>query len=347
MISEKKSVKKEDSIYIVPDGSLISYFSNKVKTSGGINLAQGIPGFSPPAELLQSLSDIAVNPGIHQYAPGTGNHKLAGLIRQHYGADICGPDNLLIVQGATEAITLLYIYLRTQNTGIFSVMAFNPVYETYNNLPAIFGDKFVSQNYNADNSIDFELLENNIEDHEVKLLFMNSPGNPFGRVFSKEEIQAIIRLSEKYGFSIIFDAVYRDFYFGEKPYIPYYPESDQVFYVNSFSKKLSITGWRIGYLICSEKHMKRLRSVHDYTGLCVASVLQEAVANYLEKSAFGKEYSESVKARLIKAYQAYKPELESLGFEVPDSNGGYFIWAKLPTGFDNDFRFAVDLYDIK
>lgn len=338
---------KVENKYQVPGGSLISYFSNKVKTTGGINLAQGIPGFSPPVELLQELSQVAVNPKIHQYAPGTGNHNLAGLICNHYGSEICKPSNLLIVQGATEAITLLYIYLRAKSQSAFTVMAFTPVYESYNNLPAIFGDKFISQNYTADNQIDFDLLENNIENNEVKLMFLNTPGNPFGRVFSKTEMEKIILLSEKYGFSIIVDAVYRDFCFGEAPYIPYHNASDHVFYVNSFSKKLSITGWRLGYLICSENHMNKIRSVHDYTGLCVASVLQEAVASYLGKFDFGKQYSDSVKERIVKAYAMYKPALQNMGFTVPDSDGGYFIWAKLPEQFKDDFRFAVDLYDTK
>ena len=70
--------------YEIPKGSLISFFSNKVKTYGGINLAQGIPGFSPPTELLHILSDISTDTGIHQYAPGIGNYKLLDKLVDHY-----------------------------------------------------------------------------------------------------------------------------------------------------------------------------------------------------------------------------------------------------------------------
>jgi len=336
---------KGDNKYRQPEGSLISFFSNKVKQYGGINLAQGIPGFSPPSGLLDILSEVSVRKDIHQYAPGTGNRKLSEQICHHYGTTRCSPDTLLIVQGATEAITLLYIYLKKITTGNFSVLAFDPVYETYNNLPAIFGDRFIAQPYTKDNTIDFEQLEYNIENNEVKLLFLNSPGNPFGRTFSQEEIEKITELSDRYRFYIIVDAVYRDFFFEHPPVIPFFDRSDRIFYVNSFSKSLSITGWRIGYLMCSEKHMSKIRSVHDYTGLCVASVLQEAVAEYLEKNNYGRDYTESVRQKLIAGYQQYVPALRSLGFSVPGSDGGYFIWAKLPDIYYDDFRFAIDLYE--
>jgi methionine aminotransferase len=333
--------------YRQPEGSLISFFSNKVKQYGGINLAQGIPGYSPPAELLEILSEISLRKDIHQYAPGTGNKRLVEQICKHYGITKCSPDTLLIVQGATEAITLLYIYLKKITHGGFSVLAFDPVYETYNNLPAIFGDKFISQPYTKDNQIDFEQLEYNIENNEIKLMFLNSPGNPYGRTFTQEEIDKVSELSEKYRFYIIADAVYRDLYFSQPPIIPYFDRNDRIFYVNSFSKSLSITGWRIGYLICSENHMAKIRSVHDYTGLSVSSVLQEAVATYLEKHLYGKTYTEEVRQKLIAAYQQYKPALEMMGFDVPDSEGGYFIWARLPEQYFDDFRFAIDLYEEK
>jgi len=342
---QKSVVMETVNKYRKPEGSLISFFSNKVKTYGGINLAQGIPGYSPPKELLEILSEVSVDPGIHQYAPGNGNKKLVEQICGHYGKTLCSPDTMLVVQGATEAITLLYIYLKNITHGIFTVMAFDPVYETYNNLPEIFGDKFISQSYTSDNQIDFDQFEYNIENNEVKLLFLNTPGNPYGRMFSKDELVKIIELSKKYKFYIIVDAVYRDLFFDKAPYIPYFDKCERIFYVNSFSKALSITGWRIGYMICSEKHISKIRSVHDYTGLCVSSVLQESVALYLEKFSYGKDYTESVRQKLIAAYKLYKPELESFGFEVPDSDGGYFIWARLPKKFNNDFHFAIDLYE--
>ena len=92
-------------------------------------------------------------------------------------------------------------------------MGFDPVYESYNNLPNIYNDRFIPVYFEENNSIDFEKLEKQIQVNHVNLIFMNSPGNPYGRVFSKEECSKMLELSEKYNFYIIFDSVYREIYF--------------------------------------------------------------------------------------------------------------------------------------
>ena len=332
--------------YEIPSGSLISYFSNKVKTHGGINLAQGIPGFSPPKELLQILSENATKPNIHQYAPGIGNFDLIDKLIEHYQPEYpVTRDNLLILQGATEAISLLYLYLRKSVKTSFTVMGFDPVYETYNNLPQIYNDRFISASFEKDNSIDFEKLENTIKVNQVNLFFLNSPGNPYGRVFSKNECLKMLELSEKYNFYIIFDAVYREIYFSEKPYIPLDKLNPLIFYVNSFSKLLSITGWRVGYLISHESHMPALRAIHDYIGLCVPSVLQVAIAEYLTTCDFGMKYIVDIRKKIMTSFSMLHQTLIDLGFQIPPVSGGYFIWAMLPNKFDNGFEFAVDLYE--
>lgn len=332
--------------YEMPSGSLISYFSNKVKLNGGINLAQGIPGFSPPKELLQILSKNATKSNIHQYAPGIGNFDLLDQLEEHYRSEFpVKRNNLLILQGATEAISLLYLYLRNKTTTPFTVMGFDPVYESYNNLPNIYKDRFVSFYFEDDNSIDFEKLEKQIQTHHVNLIFMNSPGNPYGRVFSINECEKIMELSEKHDFYIIFDSVYRDIYFSEKPYNPLEKLNPRLFYVNSFSKLLSITGWRVGYLISHESHMPALLAIHDYIGLCAPSVLQIAIAEYLTKYNFGKDYVSDIRKKIFSSFTMLHKVLTELGFKIPPVAGGYFIWANLPPAYKDGFRFTVDLYE--
>ena len=90
---------------IRPKGSLISFFSRKVTMGGGINLAQGKPGFAPPAELITILKEKAESAEHHQYAPGIGNFKLLDLlVKHHAGLVELTTDNFLILNGATEGI---------------------------------------------------------------------------------------------------------------------------------------------------------------------------------------------------------------------------------------------------
>ena len=331
--------------YQKPDGSYISFMSNKVKAFGGINLAQGIPGFDPPKELTDILSEIS-NKKIHQYAPGNGNNELLDLLLHKYQTEFSfTKDDFLITQGGTEALSLLYTYFNKTLPKPFSALAFDPVYESYKYLPGIFNTDFVSFSFEEDFSIDFFKLEKSCDENKVKVIFLGSPGNPYGKIWSENEINSLLKLSKKLNIYIIIDAVYRELYFNEKPYIPLDQFNPNLFYTNSFSKLFSITGWRIGYLIAHQDHMSKIKSIHDYTGLCTSSVLQETLVEYLKKYDFGSKYVSILRSKLTKSYNYLSGELEKLGFEVPETKGGYFVWAKLPGKYINGFKFAIDLYE--
>ncbi len=330
--------------YQRPEGSLISYFSTKVKLHGGINLAQGLPGFPPPQELLSCLSEVALRPNVHQYAPGIGHFQLIDQLVAHYQKQCSlSADHILITQGATEAITLVYLYLKQQYKQL-SVLAFDPAYESYNNFPNIFNDRFIAFSLH-NNEIDFTLLENTIKKEQVHLIFINSPGNPLGKVFTKSEIDTLFDLSKKYRVNIILDAVYKELYFDKPPYLPVDVENPYLFYVNSFSKLFSITGWRVGYLICSKDHMKKIRSMHDYTDLCVSHPIQTAIVEYISKNGLMNNYVSELRDNIRRSFVYLSNELNKLGFHIPVIQGGYFIWAELPDKIADGFEFAVDLYD--
>lgn len=321
-----------------PKGSLISFMANKVKLEGGTNLAQGIPAFSPPKELLQILSKTVFE-NFHQYAPGKGNALLLDQLSLHYGIDF---RQFLIVNGATEAISTIITYLLKEHPGA-AVFAFSPVYESYKNIPRIFNVPFFSSPLT--NSIDFEDVESVFASKKIRIILLASPGNPLGRVYTKTEIDRIIELAEKYEAYVIIDAVYAELYFSDEPYYPTDNISENVFYVNAFSKKLSITGWRIGYLVAHLSHMDALMDIHDYIGLSSSSVLQQALAIYLRDNKFGNEYSVWLRDNLKQNYIQLATALNELGFKVFDAQGGYFIWCELPQKYDSGLEFTLDLFE--
>lgn len=331
--------------YQKPTGSYISFMSNKVKMYGGINLAQGIPGYNPPAELTKILSRIAETK-IHQYAPGNGNNELLDLLLDKYQKEYeFSKDDFLITQGGTEALSLLYTYFNKILPKPFSALAFEPVYESYRYLPGVFNTGFVPFSFKDDFSVDFEKLERCCVENHVKVIFLGSPGNPYGKIWSKDEMDKLIDLTNHLNIYLILDAVYKELYFEEKPYIPLHRFNPNLFYTNSFSKLFSITGWRIGYLIAHQEHMQKIKSIHDYTGLCAPSLLQQAIVEYLKTNDFGNKYIAELRKRLKESYAHMADELVKLGFEIPETKGGYFVWSKLPRRFNDGFTFAIDLYE--
>ena len=330
-----------------PDGSLISFMSNLVKKNGGINCAQGIPGFNPPEELIDELISAAKQP-VHQYPAGNGNPKLRGLVAAGLAGN-CGltAENVLITNGATEAISLIYLYLRQKTEGNFTVLSFDPVYESYANLPKIYGDRFLCEYPDESGNFDFAALEKRIAAEKVNLILICSPGNPLGKIWKKDEITSIYKICRKYGANLVFDAVYSDLYFGEKPYLPFDLVDETLFMVSAFSKMLSITGWRIGYIVADTQHIENMAKIHDYTGLCTPSVLQIAIAEYLEKNDFGKNYLANLRGKIRESFEIMHKSLEKSGFFMPAIDGGYFIWAKIPEPFTDGFEFAMSLYEKK
>lgn len=325
--------------YKRPQGSLISFMSNMVKQHGGINFAQGIPGFMPDKALLNTLKELP-QLSVHQYAPGLGNLRLRNLLLEKYKNYNFAEEQLLITQGATEALTLITTYLKNTIGKEFSAMAFDPVYESYRHIPRIMNIPFHA--YIGDFEID--TIEAFILEHNVKIIYISSPGNPLGYIYSQKEISDLRKLCENRDVYLIIDAVYSDFWFDQPVYYPIENLSKNVFYINSFSKSLSITGWRIGYFFAHAAHSEALRDIHDYIGLCVNAPLQEALAMYLEQNNFGQEYIENTRKVLMNNYNAMSKHLQTFGLKVENAKGGYYIWAQLPKNNDG-FQFTMKLYD--
>lgn len=325
-------------------GSLISYFSNLVKKNGGVNLAQGIPGFQPPQELIKSLSDEASG-NYHQYAPGTGNKELISFLENQYKINKSDSE-VLITNGATEAISLIYTYLMSvTESDSFNVAAFSPAYESYIHLPRIYGHGFFTYKVDDNSYFDWKEFESFFVLNNIKLLFVASPGNPYGKTLSKQNLDFLVKTAEKYNAYVVLDAVYNELFFGEhKPYYPIDNLSPNVFYVNSFSKKFSITGWRIGYFIMHKSHYEKMCYTHDYIGLCAPAPLQHALAGYLKKNTFT-EYIDETRSIIRENYFNSVALLSKHGFYCPETDGGYFVWCKLPDGFNNSLKFGLELYD--
>ncbi len=326
-------------------GSLISYFSTLVKQNGGINLAQGIPGFAPPEELLDKLKNIAAE-NIHQYPPGIGNFKLRESLLKFYSSEkVLSSDNILIVQGATEALCLVFLFIMGNTGGNFATLSFTPPYESYRQLPKQFNLPFFEVEPTENGEIPISLVEEHINKNNVRLIFLASPGNPHGIIFSQENINELIDLCAQKKCYLVFDSVYSMLYYSNQPYVPLSRLNPYLFIVDSFSKWFSITGWRVGMLLHDETHCNAIRSMHDYTGLCTNSVLQEALLQYIENHDFGKDYSENLRQVLFENYLKASEKLNEAGFICKKSEGGYFIWVELPPKFSDGLDFALNLFE--
>ena len=162
---------------------------------------------------------------------------------------------------------------------------------------------------------------------------------------SREKLDYLIDLCEEFGSYLIIDSVYCELYFNNEP--PYYPIeriSPNVFYVNSFSKRFSITGWRVGYFIFDESHFDKISYIHDYIGLSSAAPQQQAIAEFLDTDESRTCITE-LRNKILHNLAIGNERLQKAGFVCPQNDGGYFIWAKLPEPWNDSLRFGLALYD--
>lgn len=323
--------------------SWISYFSNLVKQHGGINLAQGIPGFDPPPHLLDALREYSDKP-VHQYAPGLGNHRLREHIFQMYDEKLPRDRySLMITNGATEAIHLLYMSFHLEGAPL-TAAAFTPVYESYIHLPRIYGDSFYTLEMDNSKGQLPQKLEKFFEKHEPQVFFVNTPGNPYGSTLDKQSFNKLVELSREYKCKLLIDAVYDQIYFDTPPYYPFHQFHDHVYYINSFSKLYSVTGWRTGYFFCDPSVFPRISDIHDYTGLCSPSILQESLARFMDNSHQKETYVAQIRSRIKENFYSSASILKDAGFQIPEAHGGYFLWAVLPGHIPCGIQFAKQLY---
>lgn len=325
--------------------SLISHFSSLAQKEGGINFAQGRPGYPPPEGLLKFLKKLVYESNLHQYAPGKGDFFLLAETEKIYKKiyQNLKKENILITLGGTEGIALSLIFLLNEFKN-FSLLSFEPFYESYPRISKFLNIPVFSVKIDPFNlKWSREKVKKLVKEKNAKGILLASPGNPLGKIFKEEEVNFLRDLMKKRKGFLIFDGVYENVYFEERPFNPLKDGFENLIFISSYSKTLSITGWRIGYLIAEEKVLEKISSIHDYTHLSSPYILQRAIAQFLKREKIG-NYLKVLRENLKSSYILLKGQLESFGFKVSKAEGGMFGWLQIPEKYKDSFIYAEKLF---
>lgn len=264
--------------------TIFTTMSKMAMDFGAINLAQGFPNF-PIDEKLMNLLEKNSGMNVHQYAPMAGNpfllEEIQKLTLKVYNRQVSTND-ILVTAGATQAIfTAIQALVFPQD----EVVIIDPAYDCYAPAVDLIGAKTVHVAMEIDFSIDWNKVEEAIS-AKTKMLIINNPHNPSGKVFTKKDIQALknILLKHEQVF-LLSDEVYEYISFEQKHIsINTTPELvNRTIVVSSFGKTFHITGWKIGYLIAPEYILSEIKKVHQFLVFCVNSVAQQSLAEYLQE----------------------------------------------------------------
>jgi len=242
-----------------------------------VNLAIGEPDFNTPEHIVEAAKR-ALEEGKTHYTPNQGIYELreeiSNKVKLDYNLDI-NPEDIIVTCGASEGLMLALMSLVDRGD---EVIVTDPAFLSYRNLIHLCEGRPVPVKLKEDFSLEVEKVEESITD-KTKCIVINTPGNPTGKVMSKEEIKGLSDIAEDYNLIVISDEVYDKIIYKGKHYSPMrYTENCIV--VNGFSKTYAMTGWRIGYLYVSETLNSRLNiidhmiKIHQYSFACATSFAQ-------------------------------------------------------------------------
>jgi methionine aminotransferase len=270
--------------YSGSDLTIFSEMTALAQKYNAVNLSQGFPDFEIDERLKKLLAE-AVEKNFNQYAPMAGNsllieHLIEFNLKRKNPISLT-KENITISAGASYGIyTILAAILQTGE----EVIVLEPYYDSY--VPAIEINGgipvFVSLKDNFE--IDFDALKNSIN-HKTKAIIINTPHNPSGKVWRKEEFDQLAELVENTEIIIISDEVYDLLTYDHLEFYSafHHPKlREQSFCIFSFGKMFDITGWKVGYVLASDELSAAYRRIHQYLGFSVNSPAQYALAKYLK-----------------------------------------------------------------
>ena len=314
----------------------------------GINLAQGMPNFPPPKEIIEA-AHRAIDGDFHQYAITWGTPRLRQAIadkyRKFYGMEIHPDRNVTVCCGSTE--TMLATLMAVLNPGD-EVIIFEPFYENYG--PGCImsqAEPVYVPLEPPDFSFDPDRLRQAVSPRTRAIIF-NSPNNPSGKVFSRAELQIIADVCLEHDLLAITDEIYEHIVYDGAQHIPIATlpgMAERTITISGISKSYSVTGWRIGYAVASAELSVGIRRAHDFITVGAPHPLQEAAVTALN-------LPDSYYVYLRESYHARRDllfgKVEEAGFRAFKPRGAYYILTDvahwLPEyGCADDHEFAMFL----
>ena len=303
--------------------SIFSVMSGLAHQHNAINLSQGFPNFKSDPKLLELVSK-AMNSGYNQYAPMAGAMELREAIATKftdlYQTSYKPESEITVTAGATQAIyTIISAFIKPND----EVIIFRPAYDCYEPTIALNGGKTISVQLEAPTyNVNWNEVKSKMNSN-TKMIIINTPHNPSGTVWSKDDILQLQNLVSGTDIIVLSDEVYEHIIFDDAQHQSacLFPElKQQSFIVASFGKTFHNTGWKLGYCCAPKYLMQEFQKVHQFNVFCVNHPMQKAIAEYIN---IPQHYTE-----LPRFYQqkrdVFLELIKKSRFKITPSKGTYF-----------------------
>ncbi len=324
--------------------SVIREMTRLAQQHDAVNLSQGFPDFPAPAE-IKAAACAAILGDVNQYAVTWGARPLrtaiAAQFTRRHGVPVDPDTQITVCCGATE--TMMATLLATVDPGD-EVIVFEPFYENYGPDAIVSGavPRFVRL-HEPDWRFDPDELAAAFS-NRTRAIVINTPNNPTGKVFSRDELSVIAALCQKWDVLAITDEIYEHIVYDGHQHVPLASldgMADRTVTINGLSKTFSVTGWRIGWAIAPASLSGAIRKMHDFLTVGAPAPLQEAGAAALE---MGDEYYKRLATDYARRRDMLLEILERHGFTTFRPSGAYYIMTDIANfGFPDDVAFTRHL----
>jgi N-succinyldiaminopimelate aminotransferase len=321
--------------------TIFAEMSELALSTGAINLGQGFPDTDGPREMLESAIE-AISSGRNQYPPGAGVPELRLAIAEHqmrfYGMSVDPEREVLVTAGATEAIAAVILALCESGD---EVVTFEPYYDCYGATIALAGAvRRTSVLRFPDFAVDDASLRAAFS-ARTRLVLLNTPHNPTGKVFSRAELDLICSLAREHDAWVVTDEVYEHLVFDGLAHIPVatLPDmADRTITISSAGKTFSATGWKVGWLHGPAEAVAAARTVKQFLTYVASGPFQPAVAVAL---GLGNDTYHGVASSLQAKRDLLCDGLSAAGLTVARPAATYFVIADAaPLGADDALDFC-------
>ncbi len=292
--------------------------------TGSVNLGQGFPDESGPAPVIEAAYD-AMRAGRNQYPPGRGAPELVDAIvrhqQRHYGLAL-SPDQVVVTTGATEAIAGAMLGLVDPGD---EVVVCEPYYDSYRAMIQFAGGVRRPVTLRApDYRLDAAGLEAAVTDR-TRLILLNSPHNPTGRVLDSTELAAVADVARRHDLVVVTDEVYEHLTFDDHVHVPIATLPgmfDRTLTISSSGKTFSFTGWKIGWATGPADLVAAVEGAKNWLSYSSGAPFQPAIAHALDHQ---EDFHRQLRGELSLRRDHLCEGLDALGLEVHVPQGTYFV----------------------
>ena len=320
--------------------TIFAEMSALATSTGSINLGQGFPDTDGPTEVLEAAVE-AIRSGVNQYPPGLGDPDLRQAIAEHhrrwYGLDVDPATQIVVTAGATEALAGAMLGMLDAGD---EVVLFEPMYDSYQAGIALAAATpvpvLLTPGADGRWHFDADVFRAAISER-TKFILLNSPHNPTGKVFDRDELELIAAVAIEHDVVVVTDEVYEHLVFDGSEHVPLATLPgmfERTLTISSGGKTFHTTGWKIGWMTGPAELVTAARLAKQYLTYVNGAPFQPATAVGLR---LGDSYFDSLVGDLQTARDRLADGLVRAGFTTYRPEASYFVTVDIHSiGFDGD-----------